>query len=111
MNKSPFECSGCGDGFNELPPKCPKCGTFRIVKTTKIFTDIDTSLNACRTQLEATSELSTIRNHRKARFIVKQLRRAKEYVEVALRATQVSGTTKKKTQALRDADALKQLAS
>jgi len=106
MTFSKFECSGCGEVFREEPPKCPKCGTFRIIKTTKIFTDIDTSLNACRTQLEATAELSTVRNHRKARFVVTQLRRAKEYVEVALRAVQISGP-KKKTQACRDADALK----
>ncbi|MCL2640796.1 MAG: hypothetical protein FWD53_08130, partial [Phycisphaerales bacterium] len=99
MNKSPFECSGCGEGFNETPPKCPKCGTFRIVNIKKIFAHLDTAIGACRMQLEEAAELVTTCNHRKARFIVTQLRRAKENVEVALRAVHVDGSpaaTKKK---------------
>jgi len=110
MNRSAFECSGCGEGFKESLPKCPKCGGFRIAKAAKIFTDIDDALNACRLQLEATAELVTERNHRKARFIVMQLRRARENVDAAVRSVQVDGSTKK-TQADKDAAALKQLAS
>jgi len=79
------------------------------VKIKKIFTHIDTAIGACRVQLEETAEFVTTCNHRKARFIVTQLRRAKEYVEVAQRAVQVSGSSKKK-QAGKDAAALKQLA-
>jgi len=99
MNKFPFECVGCGEGFREEPPKCPKCGTFRVAKTTKIFKGVDASIRSCRAQLEATSELVTVRDHRKGRFIVAQLRRAVECVDVAIQAVQVDGSpaaTKKK---------------
>jgi hypothetical protein len=90
---SKFTCPDCGAEFTASEPKkCPKCNSFRAVPSTPIFPDVKDALRNCRDRLHETAMLVSRRNHRKSRFIIAQLRRAEEAVEVAAGAVMVANS-------------------
>lgn len=91
-----FTCDDCGGSFPEpRPERCPKCSAFQVRAATPAFQDIDEALRSSRRLLEKTELLITVRAHRKAKFLVAQIRRAIESIDVAIEATQVANSPKK----------------
>jgi len=71
--------------------KCGKCGGFAFTPCTRPYFEADTNLQRVRTLLARVTRQVEEQKHRKARFIICNLRRADDAVTLACEALRVAG--------------------